>query len=82
MGQSQSRVFAGSVIRRRISPGSKSDRVAILLKTEDQELILRRQDGNPFKDDVLEELVGKRISAHGVLSGSTLIMKGWKEEDA
>ena len=47
--QSQVR-YKGNVIQKRVSPGSKSDRVAVLLQTEDQELILRRKDGNPFKD--------------------------------
>ena len=77
--QSQVR-YKGNVIQKRVSPGSKSDRVAVLLQTEDQELILRRKDGNPFKDKVLEGLVGKDIEATGVLAGQTLIIKEWEEK--
>jgi hypothetical protein len=80
MAKGQDQTYAGSVVQKRVSPGSKSDRVAVLLKTHGQELILRRKDGNPFKDEVLEGLVGKRIEATGILAGKTLIMKGWEEE--
>jgi hypothetical protein len=77
----ESATYAGSVVQKRVSEGSKSDRVAVLLKTRTRELILRRQGGNPFQDDVLQALVGKRIAATGLLAGNTLIVRAWEEEE-
>jgi hypothetical protein len=80
MTRSKVRKYAGEVLQKRVSPGSKSDRVAVLLKTSDGELVLRRKGGNPFKDEVLEGLVGKRIAATGsVVAGKTLILHDWDE---
>ena len=70
----------GTVARRLVAPGSKSEREAIVLETTGgEELILRRQGGNPFRDPELERLVGRRIRADGTVHGQTLIMTGWEE---
>jgi hypothetical protein len=64
---------SGIVTKRRIAQGTKSEHDAVLLCSGDEEFILRRQGGNPFHDDELEKLVGKTITATGVLRGNTLI---------
>jgi hypothetical protein len=44
----------------------------VVLVTPGGEFILRRSQGNPFKDDVLESLVGREVACEGVtLAGST-----------
>jgi hypothetical protein len=68
----------GTVIRRNVAPGSKSEREAVVLLTDQkQELILRKRGGNPFFDPSLEELVGKQIQCEGTEHGQTLIMESW-----
>jgi hypothetical protein len=70
---------SGIVRKRRVAPGSKSDREAVVLDADGRELILRRQGGDPFVDPALEELVGKRVKATGRLHGTTFIMSDWQE---
>ncbi|HEX8747604.1 MAG TPA: hypothetical protein VF717_10420 [Pyrinomonadaceae bacterium] len=70
----------GSVIRKLIAAGSKSEREAIVLTTDKGEYVLRRKGGNPFFDEALEKLVGKRILCEGDLAGYTFLMTGWTEE--
>jgi hypothetical protein len=72
--------FEGTVIRRRVAPGSKSERESVLLSTEQGDLLLRRQGGNPFADPILDDLVGKRVRFEGELRGTTLIVSRWSEE--
>jgi len=57
--------MTGKVIKKRISEGSKSDRPAVLLVTDDGEHVLQRQGGNPFNDGILDALVGKTITCEG-----------------
>ena len=72
--------FEGSVVRKPFASGTKSERVAIMLETsEGKDYVLRRQGGNAFRDDILEQLAGKKIRAEGTLAGYTLIMKDWSE---
>lgn len=71
--------FTGQVIKKPFATGSKSERTAILLATDTGEYVLRRQGGNPFHDETLEQLVGKHIVAEGVLTGYTLLLASWKE---
>ncbi|MBI1762074.1 MAG: hypothetical protein HYR56_11645 [Acidobacteria bacterium] len=69
----------GNVIKKPFAAGSKSERNAVLLATAEGEYVLRRQGGNPFHDETLERLVGKRIVAEGVLTGYTLLLSSWEE---
>ena len=69
----------GTVARRVVAPGSKSERQAIVLETSEGELVLRRQGANPFHDPELERLVGHRVRAEGKVHGHTLIMTAWEE---
>ena len=70
---------SGTVVRKQVAAGSKSERPAILLQTDEGEYVLRIQGGNPFQDRRLEELVGKRIHARGQLHGYTFLMDDWAE---
>jgi hypothetical protein len=63
-----------------IAAGSKSEHTAILLVTDKQQYVLRRQGGNPFTDPVLEALVGKSIDGDGIVHGQTLILSDWVEQ--
>jgi hypothetical protein len=67
----------GQVIKHLTAKGSKSERRAVYLETEDGSYILRRRGGNPFFDPVLEKLVGKTIHCKGILTKHTLIMSDW-----
>lgn len=69
----------GQVRRRRVAAGSKSERDAVVLDTEDRSYLLRREGGNPFQDPELERLVGKQIDAEGIEHGQTLVLSGWEE---
>jgi hypothetical protein len=70
--------YRGQVVRRRVAPGSKSDREAVMIETPDGAFLLRRRAGNPFADPELETLVGKAISARGSLQGNSLIIDDWR----
>lgn len=71
--------YEGTVSREAVAEGSKSERDAVVLATDQGQLILRRQGGNPFQDPELDDLVGKRIRAEGDEHGGTLIMESWEE---
>jgi hypothetical protein len=66
-------------VRKRFGAGSKSDREAVVLQTDDDELVLRREGGNAFSDPALDELVGHRIRGVGRRAGYTFIMKDWED---
>jgi hypothetical protein len=73
------RRISGVVTRTRIAPGSKSDHVGVVLRTEKgEEYALRRMGGNAFHDEQLEKLVDTTITATGVIAGNTFIMKDWR----
>ena len=72
----------GTVTQAVVSPGSKSERQAVVLDTGGQRYVLRRRGGNPFRDAVLDGLVGKRLRAVGDVHGSNFILKEWSELDA
>jgi hypothetical protein len=70
----------GTVVRKPFAVGSKSEREAVMLVTaEGREYVLRRLGGNPFHDEELEALVGKRIACEGMLHGYTFIFEKWWE---
>lgn len=72
--------FTGKVVKKRLSRGSKSERDALVLEAKDGELVLRRRGGNPFHDEVLDRLVGKRIQCSGIRSGNLVILTDWTED--
>ncbi len=70
----------GRVLKKPFAVGSKSEREAVVLSTEQGEYVLRRLGGSAFQDPELEALVGKSIRGEGTLHGYTFILTGWKEE--
>lgn len=70
--------YRGQVVRRTLSGGSKSEHDGLVLVTDDGEYRLRREGGNPFWDDALAPLEGKRIECDGALRGNQLVMSTWK----
>jgi hypothetical protein len=71
--------FSGSVVRKPIATGSKSEREAVVLLTDSGQFVLRRHGGNPFNDPELNKLVGKTIKCSGELTGHTILMSEWEE---
>ena len=69
----------GRVTKHLTSKGSKSERQAVFLETEERSYVLRRRGGHHFVDKVLDNLVGKTIHCKGVLTEHTLIMSEWDE---
>jgi hypothetical protein len=55
----------GVVQRELVGAGTKSERVAVVLRTPEGTFILRRAGGNAFSDPALDELVGQRMVARG-----------------
>jgi hypothetical protein len=79
--EAEQRRITGTVARAQIAPGSKSDRVGVVLRTQKgDEYVLRRMGGNAFRDEALDELVGATITATGLVAGQTFIMKDWTVE--
>ena len=70
--------YTGRVMRRHFSMGSKSERDVVVLQTDDDEFALFRRGGNPFWDDILDELVGKSITCSAIRYGNTVIMIKWE----
>lgn len=70
-------VFSGKVVKKTVAPGSKSEREAVVLVTESSEYVLRRQGGNPFCDEQLNQLVGKQICCQGKQHQNLLIIINW-----
>ena len=69
--------YTGKVIRRLFAKGTKSERIAVMLVTENHEYVLRRQGGNPVSDPELDKLVDKTICFEGTVYGYTLIVTSW-----
>jgi hypothetical protein len=75
------RTIRGTVARARIAPGSKSDRVGVVLRADDgEEYVLRRRGGNAFRDPTLEQLVGSVIRATGSTADRHFLMDDWDVE--
>jgi len=71
--------FKGKVSRRLYASGSKSERNAIMIQTEEGEFLLQRIGGNPFRDPILETLVDKTLQVEGTRKGNTLFFSLWEE---
>ncbi len=69
----------GTVKRTRVAPGSKSDRMAVVLVTDQGEYVLRRSGTNVFVDSKLDELVGKYLKCEGTLHEQYFLMDSWTE---
>jgi hypothetical protein len=72
----------GEVAHEVVAPGSKSEHQAVVLTTPSGEkYVLQREDGNPFVDPSLENLVGHSVKAEGLATSGLLIMRKWKTTD-
>lgn len=73
---------SGRVGRETVSAGSKSERAAVTLKTDDGKVyVLRNRDAPAFGDTSLDGLIGTSITAKGFALDKTLIMKEWRNRD-
>jgi hypothetical protein len=70
-------VVEGEVVRRLVGAGSKSEREAVVLDTPERTYLLRRREGNPFADPVLNELVGQRLRLEGTALETTFVIDRW-----
>ncbi len=73
--------WRGTVKRKRIRHGTKSEHDALVLVTAHGEFKLRRAGGNPFWDETLSELEGCRIRCSGELEGNEIFLNSWELED-
>ena len=79
----QAKQMTGMVTHAHLSPGSKSEHEGVVLRTvQGDQFILRRAGGNAFRDDALEQLVGRTITGTGVIAGQTFIMDDWTVKNA
>lgn len=72
-------IVKGDVTRKLFSPGSKSEHVAVVLRADGAEYVLRRVGANPFTDPTMDALVGKRVEIDGDLRGYNLMVRSWHE---
>ena len=72
--------LTGKVIQKKFAEGSKSEHNAVYLQTDDATYQLRRFGGNAFSDPILNKLVGKNITATGILTGMLFLAKEINEE--
>jgi hypothetical protein len=70
--------YVGTVEHRLVARGSKSERRAVILVSDEKTHILRRRNGNTFKDPVLDSLVGKTVEVEGDVHDETLHADSWK----
>jgi hypothetical protein len=71
--------LTGVAVRKPFATASKSERMAVVLRTDQGEYVLRRKGGLAFDDAALETLVGKRLRCSGTLSGYTFLMTECEE---
>lgn len=75
----RTRTYVGDVVRQPFAKGSKSEREAVVLSTRYGDFVIRREEGHPFFDSALEDLVGKRIRAYGIRHRHLFIVEKWEE---
>ncbi|MEO5995143.1 MAG: hypothetical protein ABIN89_00515 [Chitinophagaceae bacterium] len=68
MPEEKKRTIRGKVVIKKTAKGSKSESNAICIDTGDSTYVLRRVGGNPFNDSILNDLVGKEVTATGVIN--------------
>ena len=74
--------LSGTVKEKKIAPGSKSERIAIVLETDDAEYVLRQPGKNPLaKDEELVELVGSKMECQGTIHGQYFLVSSFKSLD-
>jgi hypothetical protein len=73
--------ISGIVVLKPFAEGSKSEHEGVWIDTGEQLYKLRKSGGNPFHDDSLNELVGKQITATGILHDYTFVITDIEEKD-
>ena len=69
----------GRVMKSRVSPGSKSDRVAVVLATGKGQYILRQKGGDSYTgQEALSLLLGKRILAFGSVANRHFFLERYE----
>ena len=63
----------GRVTRGEYGKGSKSEREAIFIDTDDGRYLLRRKGASAFADEELKGYVGHAVACDGFLVGTTLL---------
>ena len=72
----------GEVVRKRVSPGSKSDRMAIVLVSGKEHFILHPKGGDSYTgQEALVPLLGKRIRAVGSVEEGHLFLERYQVLD-
>jgi hypothetical protein len=73
----------GLVRKTRVSPGSKSDRVAVVLATNEGQFILHQKGGDSYTGQAaLSPLLGKRILAFGSVANRHFFLERYEILDA
>lgn len=73
--------LSGRVSRGAVDVGSKSERNAVTLKTDEGATYVLRKDGAPaFGDNSFDALVGGRFTMTGVAIGDLLVVKEWRRD--
>jgi hypothetical protein len=73
--------FVGKVTSGPFGKGSKSEHTAVYLETAQGRFVLRREQGNPFNDPVLQAMVGKTVRCEGELEDYVLLASECKVLD-
>jgi hypothetical protein len=73
--------YTGEVVRKRFAAGSKSERLAVMLKTSEGDYVLRREEAESLVDSELEPLVGKRVRVRGTVHRHALTVTEIEEID-
>ena len=74
------REYSGKVVLEPVYQGSKSERLAVKLDTGEEKLLLRRAGIRSYRDKTLEDLVGKKITCHGLKRQDRLYLKDFESE--
>ncbi len=72
----------GTVSKKVLSAGSKSERSAVVLTTDDgTEFVLRMRGGHPMLDPNLESLVGNQVRLQGNSHRNIFFIDAWTIEE-
>ena len=74
-------LISGKIVKKTFAAGSKSEHEAIYIQTGEAEYVLRKTGDNPFENNMLQSLVGKKVWADGSLKDTIfLTTKVWEEK--
>ena len=65
--------LTGKIVVKPFATGSKSDRLAVFLSTENGEYVLQEKNANPFESSKLEEMEGQTVIVDGELNDYLLL---------